>query len=503
MNQSRDGGQPKKQLGKILLQQRALRPEQLEKALAERGSGRLASRLSAEGTISDVDALKALSEQQGIPGIDLSQICLRLEDLELLPREIADKHLILPVLVREDRVFVAMANPRERKVIDELEFVTGKRVYPYVALEKTLTHVIEEAYSRKARGEDYYVGPRCPPEVLRKVGLAPDGRPEQPPEPQPPGSLPPPSQPPLEAPGVVVDDAVDRISREGQVEDADFGEVSKELSVVTDLPEQHPTAGGAPAGAKTVLVVDDESEIRKMLKRLLVGKGYRVVEADRGMAALRLVKERAPDLIILDAMLPEVHGFDIARRIKGSQRYGHIPIIMVSAVYRGWRYAEDLKTSCGVEHYIEKPFKIAQVLEAVEACFKRATQPSRPERALETTQEAERMLAAGVAAYQAGNLDEAVEHLRRGVGIDPLAYRLHYHLGLLYGKKGQVYEAISELETAIEINSQHFPAVKNLAILYQKAGFRNKASEMWQRALTLAPDEPTRQSIKQHLMGLL
>src|SRR4029434_3572327 len=108
-------------------------------------------------------------------------------------------------------------------------------------------------------------------------------------------------------------------------------------------------------GAKTVLVVDDEADIRKMLTRLLAKAGYRVLEADRGFLAMRLVKEHTPDLIVLDAMLPEVHGFEIARRIKGSQRYGHIPIIMVSAVYRGWRYAEDLKQSCGVDFYLEEP----------------------------------------------------------------------------------------------------------------------------------------------------
>jgi Tfp pilus assembly protein PilF len=73
----------------------------------------------------------------------------------------------------------------------------------------------------------------------------------------------------------------------------------------------------------------------------------------------------------------------------------------------------------------------------------------------------------------------------------------------LYGKLGKVYEAISELETAVEINAHHFPAVKNLAILYQKAGFRNKAAEMWERALSLAPDEPTKKSIKQHILNLL
>jgi Tfp pilus assembly protein PilF len=66
-----------------------------------------------------------------------------------------------------------------------------------------------------------------------------------------------------------------------------------------------------------------------------------------------------------------------------------------------------------------------------------------------------------------------------------------------------VYDAISELERAVEINARHFPAVRNLAILYQKAGFRNKATETWERALNVAPDDVTRQSIKQHLLGLL
>ncbi|HTA92889.1 MAG TPA: response regulator, partial [Polyangiaceae bacterium] len=247
-------------------------------------------------------------------------------------------------------------------------------------------------------------------------------------------------------------------------------------------------------------IVDDEADIRKMLSRLLAHKGYRVLEAERGHQALRMVKEHAPDLIVLDAMLPEVHGFEIARRIKGSQRYGHIPIIMVSAVYRGWRYAEDLKQTCGVDHFIEKPFRIAEVVSAVESCLSPGQSGAeRPD----VTGEAEEALNAGVAAYKAGRLDEAIQHLSRGVGIDPLAYRLHFHLGLLYGKKGQVYDAISELETAVKINSQHFAAVKNLAILYQKAGFRNKAVETWERALTLAPDDPTRASIKEHLLNLL
>ncbi len=498
---------PKKQLGRILLQQKAISPADLDRALGDgKGTGRIASRLTEQGAITDNAALKALSEQHGIPGIDLQQICLRLEDLELLPREIAEKHVILPVLVRDDRLFVAMANPREKKVIDELEFVTGKKVYPYVALERTLLDVVQQAYTMKTRGETYYVGPNCPPEVLRKVGLADDAEIAQPqpherraPTPPPPPPDPSEGGAPLEAPGVVVDDLVGRASRNDDVGDEAFGDLSEELSQVTELPESE--LDSKPPDAKTILVVDDEEEIRKMLKRLLSQRGFRVLETDRGREALRMVKQHKPDLIVLDAMLPEVHGFEIARRIKNSERYKHIPIIMVSAVYRGWRYAEDLKQSCGVEQYIEKPFRIADVMAAVEASL---AVESTPERSSDTTsREAEEALEAGVAAYKAGNIEAAVSHLTRGLAIDPLAYRLHFHLGLLFGKTGRVYEAISELETAVQINSRHFPAVKNLAILYQKAGFRNKATETWERALSLAPDEPTRQSIKDHLLSLL
>jgi DNA-binding response OmpR family regulator len=494
----------KKQLGKILLRQRALSPEQLDRALAEKKGGRLASRLTADGTISDVSALKALSEQHGIPGIDLGQICLKLETLDLLPREIAERHLILPVLMRDDRLFVATANPRERKVLDELEFVTGKRVYPYVALEAPLEHVIEEVYTKKARGEAYFVGPRCPPEVLAKVGIDVEGNPLERDSLQPEPALFQ-SAKPLEAPGVVVDDDVEALSESDEIQEGDL-DVHPEDSVVSVPPEELARESVIPSpapGAKTILVVDDEADIRKMLCRLLAKAGYRVLEADRGVLALRLVKEQTPDLIVLDAMLPEVHGFDIARRIKGSRRYGQIPIVMVSAVYRGWRYAEDLRGTLGVDDFIEKPFTLQDVLARIEKRLGANGPVSEPSAVVEAKNDVDRALEQAVEAYKDGRIDEAIVHLQRGIAIDPLAFRLRFQLGLLFGRKGQVYEAVSELETAVSVNPQHFPAVKNLAILYQKAGFRNKAVETWERALALAPDEATRLSIKDHLVRLL
>ncbi len=539
----------KKPLGRILLQQRAVTQAQLDVALEEaRAAGvPLATRLTDSGTLSEVEALKALSEQSGVPGIDLNQVCIRLSDLAILPREIAVRHKLLPVLVRDDRIFVAMAAPTEKKVIDELEFVTGKRVFPYIALAGPLQRVIAQAYEMWDRNEAYYVGPSCPPEVLRKAGLslsppkpaeqapaapaagvprplpsrATPGRargrsrptppaPARPPGPPPHRPVAPPSAavPPRAAPGaktgnmetsVVLDDAMNRMAVADELTDADFGLTGRDISVVTDLPKEQ--APAPKAGQRTVLIVDDEDEIRKLLRRVLEARGFRVREADRGNTALKLVKEEPPDVMILDAMLPEVHGFDIARRIKGSERYGKIPIIMVSAVYRGWRFAEDLKTSYGVDAFIEKPFKIGDVVSAVEKALEQKKEPAEaPEK---ISAEAERQLAAGIAAYKAGDFDKAALHLREGTKIDPLAYRLHFHLGLLYGKQGQIFEAIQELETALDINNRHFPALKNLAVLYQKAGFRNKAIETWERALHVAPDDATRQTIKEHLLGLL
>ena len=179
-----------------------------------------------------------------------------------------------------------------------------------------------------------------------------------------------------------------------------------ELAARTRRPPRQP-------GKRTVLVVDDEAEIRKLLRRVLEERGYRVLEADRGLVALRMVKEHPPDVIILDAMLPEVHGFDIAKRLKGTRALrqhpdrdglGRVPRL---ALRRG------LKASYGVDAYIEKPFRVGRRRRRgrERARAGQAAERSDPER---ISAEAEKMLVAGIAAYQEGKFDEAIEHLREG-----------------------------------------------------------------------------------------
>ncbi|MEO6419829.1 MAG: response regulator, partial [Polyangiaceae bacterium] len=471
----------KKQLGKILLSRKLVSPEALDDALREQTKSKdpkpLASHLTEKGVVTEEDALRALSEQYGVPGIDLSQVAILLEHLNVVPRDHSSAKMMLPVLVRGDRLFLAMANPADKRVIDELEFVSGKKVYAYVALTGPLQRAIAASYDAKAQGETYYLGPNVPKETLQRLGRsgntpppptmtspnpaaapAPAARAAERIEGRPPTARPNPPPPPRaalsESPRVVVDADMESVSARAEMpSESDFGNLPSDISQLSPEQSRGINPDSEPPtltrDAKTIRVVDDEEDIRKILRRILTEKGHRVIEADRGLLALRLVKENVPDLIVLDAMLPELHGFDIARRIKGSEKYGHIPIIMISAVYRGWRIAEDLKNSYGIEAYIEKPFRIADVVAAVTRALaatdkKQSDHPPRdPER---VSAEAEKALEDGVAAYKAGNIDKAISHLLHGVQIDPLAYRLHFHLALLYGKKGAIYEGIQELE---------------------------------------------------------
>ena len=353
----------------------------------------MASRLIESGAVTEIAALKALSGAERRARDRSPARCASSSVISpSFRREIAMKHKLLPVLAREDRIFVAMAAPTDKKVIDEIEFVTGKRVFPYIALSGPLLRVIIAAYDMQERGESHYVGPSCPPEVLRKAGIlssstTPPANPPGGAESQPPPSSRVPESVPANARAigggaapVVVDDALRRMASADEPTDNGFGDADREVSGITEVPKE----GQDPRdGKRTILIVDDEADTRKLLRRVFEDRGYRVVEADRGLVALRIVKEQPPDLMILDAMLPEVHGFDIARRMKGTELYGNIPIVMVSAVYRGWRFAEDVKTSYGVEAYLEKPFKITDVVAAVEAALeKRAIGTNDAERLL-------------------------------------------------------------------------------------------------------------------------
>ena len=103
----------------------------------------------------------------------------------------------------------------------------------------------------------------------------------------------------------------------------------------------------------TLLIVDDDVDVREMLVLLLQDQGYSTLTASSGEEALAVVAQQAPDLILLDAMLPGTDGFQVARQLKANQSTANIPIIMLSAL--GEQSARLLGLEAGAEDFLSKP----------------------------------------------------------------------------------------------------------------------------------------------------
>jgi two-component system OmpR family response regulator len=120
-----------------------------------------------------------------------------------------------------------------------------------------------------------------------------------------------------------------------------------------------------------VLVVDDEEHITELLAMGLSFNGFEVERAAAGRAALTAVDRRRPDLIVLDVMLPDLDGFEVARRLRQVEGAGtRIPIIFLTA--RDATADKVAGLRLGVDDYVTKPFSIEELIERVKAVLRRS-----------------------------------------------------------------------------------------------------------------------------------
>ena len=118
----------------------------------------------------------------------------------------------------------------------------------------------------------------------------------------------------------------------------------------------------------TVLIVDDESRMRKLIKDFLMKKNYKILEAEDGEEALRIFQENEEKIsvILLDVMMPKLDGWSVLRQIRQTSK---VPIIMLTA--RGEEQDELFGFELGVDEYISKPFSPKILVARVEALLKR------------------------------------------------------------------------------------------------------------------------------------
>ena len=128
--------------------------------------------------------------------------------------------------------------------------------------------------------------------------------------------------------------------------------------------------------AQTVLVVDDDREIARLVRAYLEQAGYRALCAYDGATALRTLRTERPDLLILDLMLPDRDGLEIARQLRADPATAALPILMLTA------RVDDIDRIVGLElgadDYITKPFNPREVVARVRAVLRRTGGPTAP-----------------------------------------------------------------------------------------------------------------------------
>lgn len=124
---------------------------------------------------------------------------------------------------------------------------------------------------------------------------------------------------------------------------------------------------------KTILIIDDEVQIRRLLRVILEGHGYRVVDSETGHEGIMQAAQRKPDVVLLDLGLPDFDGSEVLRRIR---EWSAVPVIILSV-----RDAEEEKIRAldnGANDYVTKPFSAGELLARVRVALRSTEQPGAP-----------------------------------------------------------------------------------------------------------------------------
>lgn len=124
---------------------------------------------------------------------------------------------------------------------------------------------------------------------------------------------------------------------------------------------------------QTILIIDDEPQIRRVMRTTLTSQGYSVVEAKSGEEALDLIRAERADLIILDVNLPGISGLETCREIRASS---DVPIIMLTV--RNTERDKVQALDAGADDYVVKPFGVEELMARIRATLRRATPGDAP-----------------------------------------------------------------------------------------------------------------------------
>ena len=121
--------------------------------------------------------------------------------------------------------------------------------------------------------------------------------------------------------------------------------------------------------SKKILIIEDEKDIVELIAHYLEKDGFKTISASDGAKGLELVKEKSPDMVILDLMLPKIDGIEVCKRIKSDTKSASTPIIMLTA--KGEETDRIIGLELGADDYITKPFSPRELVARIKAIFRR------------------------------------------------------------------------------------------------------------------------------------
>jgi CheY-like chemotaxis protein len=248
-----------------------------------------------------------------------------------------------------------------------------------------------------------------------------------------------------------------------------------------------------------VLVADAVPELREEAVAAAKKQGCTVLQAANGRAALDLIREARPELVILDAMLPMMPGFEVCRAVKGDPVLRPTRVALTSAIHRG-TVAADAKIAFGADAFLEKPYRPDELARALKRLLLGP--------AGDPADQAARAVAAtawreGAKLLQGGRVEEAVALLREAAAKDEVSAEAHYYLGHALARQGLLFEAAAAFSRAAELRPDVPEAHEVLALTYEQLGFQQSAREAWARAVETCKDEKRKRSMQERLMRLL
>jgi CheY-like chemotaxis protein len=479
-----------------LVRSGVLPAESAARALAAAQDGDVASAALRLGLATESGLVRVLAELHGCPGVDLSKSVIPTSNLDVVAHAFCRQRRILPVSVGKAEVVLAMADPEDYGLADEIRFVTGRKVLRYAAVPAAIERAIDGLVRERQKFSPAWRGaqaPALPDPTAAWVGVV--------------------HPPRRAAEGIEVPEASDTFQLTPVADEMETPFAAPSPARLVRPAEHNPPAAAARGGdaatttvrlegigaGRLALVVDPSSEVRQELAELLGKLACTVLQAANGKAALDIVREARPDLVVMEAMLPMVQGFEVCRAIKGDPVLRPTQVVLTSAVHRGTA-AADAQIAFGADAFLEKPFRRDETVRVAKVLLLGGAEDPADVQKRSAARAAWR---AGAQALKEGKLEEATVLLRDACARDDLSAEAHYYLGHALARQGLLFEAAAAYGRSSELRPDIDAAHQYLAQTYEQLGFQKSAREAWARAIETCSDEGRKKAMQARLMKLL